>query len=67
VTRPEGAEMVQRAGYEYALNTDTGGMLMEEDPYSIFRVNIFPNETTSSLSKKTSKWYRRYYKFKRNK
>jgi peptidoglycan/xylan/chitin deacetylase (PgdA/CDA1 family) len=67
VTRPEGAEMAQRAGYEYALNTDTGGMLMEEDPYSIFRVNIFPNETTSSLSKKTSKWYRRYYKFKRNK
>ena len=67
ITRPEGAEMAQRAGYEYALNTDTGGMLMEEEPYSIFRVNIFPNETTSSLSKKTSKWYRRYYKFKRKK
>lgn len=67
VTRPEGAELAQRAGYEYALNTDTGGMLMEEEPYSVFRVNIFPNETTSSLSKKTSKWYRRYYKFKRKK
>ena len=67
VTRPEGAEMAQRAGYEYALNTDTGGMLLEEDPYAIFRVNIFPNETTSSLRKKTAKWYRCYYKFKRKK
>lgn len=67
ITRLEGAEMAQKAGYEYALNTDTGGMLMEEEPYSIFRVNIFPNETTSSLSKKTAKWYRRYYKFKRKK
>ena len=67
ITRLEGAEMAQRAGYEYALNTDTGGMLIEEDPYSIFRVNIFPNETTSSLRKKTAKWYRRYYKFKRKK
>jgi peptidoglycan/xylan/chitin deacetylase (PgdA/CDA1 family) len=66
-TRPEGAELAQRAGYDYALNTDTGGMLMEEEPYSIFRVNIFPNETKSSLYKKTAKWYRRYYKFKRKK
>lgn len=54
-------------GYDYAVNTDTGGLLLEENPYQIFRVNIFPNETRSSLRKKTSTWYRRYYFWKRKK
>lgn len=59
------AEFALEEGYDYAVNTDTGGLLLEEDPYQIFRVNIFPNETTSSLRKKTSTWYRRYYYWKR--
>ncbi len=57
----------QKAGYDYGLNTDSGGLTLEENPYSIFRVNIFPDETIFSLWKKTSKWYRRYYQWKRNK
>lgn len=59
--------MTQEAGYEYAVNTDSGGLLLEEDPYAIFRVNIFPDENAWSLFKKTSKWYRYYYFLKRNK
>ncbi len=66
-TNKECAELAEACGYEYALNTDTGGLLIEEDPYAIFRVNIFPDESFLSLWKKTRKWYRRYYFYKRNK
>jgi peptidoglycan/xylan/chitin deacetylase (PgdA/CDA1 family) len=66
-TNVECAELAEACGYEYALNTDTGGLLLEEAPYAIFRVNIFPDESFSSLWKKTRKWYRRYYFYKRNK
>ncbi|MBC7456787.1 MAG: polysaccharide deacetylase family protein [Bdellovibrionaceae bacterium] len=66
-TNKECAELAETCGYEYALNTDTGGLVLEEDPYAIFRVNIFPDESFLSLWKKTRKWYRRYYYFKRNK
>jgi peptidoglycan/xylan/chitin deacetylase (PgdA/CDA1 family) len=66
-TNKECAELAEICGYEYALNTDTGGLLLEEEPYAIFRVNIFPDESFSSLWKKTRKWYRRYYFYKRNK
>lgn len=67
ITAQDSAELAQTAGYDYAVNTDSGGLLMEEDPYSIYRVNIFPDENRLSLFKKTSKWYRKYYYFKRNK
>lgn len=66
-TTPEAQQAAQAAGYSYAVNTDTGGFLIEENPYAIFRVNIFPNETNFSLWKKTSRWYRRYYFWKRQK
>ena len=65
VTTPVAAALAQAAGYDYAVNTDTGGLLLEEEPYSIFRVSVFPNENLWSLFKKTSKWYRKYYRFKR--
>ena len=61
------AEAAEQAGYEYAVNTDTGGFLIEENPYSIFRVNIFPDENLFSIWKKTRTWYRKYYYIKRNK
>lgn len=67
ITNTASAEIAQDAGYDYALNTDTGGLLLEENPYQIFRVNIFPDESFWSLFKKTSKWYRKYYYLKRNK
>ena len=59
--------LAESCGYDYAVNTDSGGMLLEEDPYAIFRVNIFPDENRWSLFKKTCRWYRHYYKFKRGK
>jgi peptidoglycan/xylan/chitin deacetylase (PgdA/CDA1 family) len=67
ITSDVGTTLAQKAGYSYALNTDNGALLMEEDPYAIFRVNIFPNEDFWSLLKKTSSWYRLYYRFKRRK
>lgn len=60
-------ELALLAGYSYAVSTDTGGLHLEEDPYFIFRVNMFPNESWWSLFKKTSTWYRRYYFYKRQK
>lgn len=67
ITGKNSAELAQKAGYDYAVNTDSGGLLAEEDPYSIFRVSIFPDESWWSLYKKTSTWYRRYYYLKRKK
>lgn len=67
ITTDNSRQLAQRAGYDYAVNTDSGGLLLEEDPYAIFRVNMFPNESTWSLFKKTSSWYRRYYYLKRKK
>lgn len=61
------AELAEEEGYDYAVNTDTGGLFLEDNPYQVFRVNIFPNETVLSLYKKTSSWYRNYYFKKRKK
>jgi peptidoglycan/xylan/chitin deacetylase (PgdA/CDA1 family)/UDP-N-acetylglucosamine:LPS N-acetylglucosamine transferase len=58
---------VQQAGFTYAVATDTGGLHLEDDRMQIFRINMFPHETTSSLFKKTATWYRRYYRWKRKK
>lgn len=65
LTNSDCAMACEKAGYDYGLNTDQGGFLIEENPYSIFRVNIFPDESFLSLWKKTSTWYRKYYYFKR--
>jgi len=59
--------LVQQAGFTYAVATDTGGLHLEDDRMQIFRVNMFPHETTGSLFKKTAPWYRRYYRWKRKK
>lgn len=64
-TNTECAKACETSGYDYGLNTDRGGLHLEEAPYSVFRVNIFPNESLLSLWKKTASWYRRYYYFKR--
>lgn len=65
ITDQRSVSVAEASGYEYAANTDSGGMLMEEEPFSVFRVNIFPDENFWSLFKKTSGWYRKYYFFKR--
>ncbi len=66
-TSDKAAMWALEEGYDFAVNTDSGGLLLEEDPYKIFRVNIFPNETFFSLLKKTRTWYRAYYFRKRKK
>ncbi|MCI1189551.1 polysaccharide deacetylase family protein [Hymenobacter sp. DH14] len=58
---------VRAAGFALGVATDTGGLSIEADRMQVFRVNMFPNESTSSLFKKTSPWYRRYYRWKRKK
>lgn len=55
----------EEAGYTYAVNTTTGGLHLEDNPYSIFRVSIFPEDGPRELRKKTSSWYRRYFYLKR--
>ena len=58
---------VREAGFALGVATDTGGLTIEADRMQVFRVNMFPNESTSSLFKKTSPWYRKYYRWKRKK
>ena len=58
-------ELARRADYHFALNTDTGGMHIADDPQSLFRVNVFPEDSWLQLLKKTSSWYRRYFYWKR--
>ena len=58
---------VCEAGFALGVSTDTGGLTIEDDRMQVFRVNMFPNESTSSLFKKTSPWYRKYYRWKRGK
>jgi peptidoglycan/xylan/chitin deacetylase (PgdA/CDA1 family)/glycosyltransferase involved in cell wall biosynthesis len=65
ITSPHHAKMAERAGYNFAVNTDTGGLSFEENPYAIFRVNVFPEDGEAQLKKKTSSWYRKYYYWKR--
>lgn len=60
-------QKVKEAGFEFGIATDSGGMRIEEDPFAVFRVNMFPNESLFSLYKKTSHWYRNYYFKKRGK
>ena len=58
---------VREAGFALGVATDTGGLTIEDDRMQVFRVNMFPNESASSLFKKTSPWYRKYYRWKRGK
>ncbi len=60
-------EAVRAAGFALGIATDTGGLRIEDDRMQVFRVNMFPNESASSLFKKTSPWYRKYYRWKRGK
>jgi peptidoglycan/xylan/chitin deacetylase (PgdA/CDA1 family)/glycosyltransferase involved in cell wall biosynthesis len=65
VTSPLAEELAEDAGYSFAVNTTSGGLTLEENPYSIFRINIFPEDGPAQLRKKTSSWYRRYFHLKR--
>ena len=58
---------VREAGFALGVATDTGGLTIEDDRLQVFRVNMFPDEAASSLFKKTSPWYRKYYRWKRGK
>ncbi|MGI4871738.1 MAG: polysaccharide deacetylase family protein [Janthinobacterium lividum] len=59
--------LVAEAGFTFGVATDTGGLHLEDDRMQVFRINMFPHETSSSLFKKTATWYRKYYRWKRKK
>jgi peptidoglycan/xylan/chitin deacetylase (PgdA/CDA1 family) len=67
ITTPGAANLARKAGYTFAVNTDTGGLHLEENPYAIFRTPIFPEDKEPQLRKKTSSWYRKYFFLKRGK
>lgn len=52
------SDLTRRAGYEFAVNTDYGGLLLSDDRRSLFRVNVFPGDGYLALWKKTRPWYR---------
>ena len=60
-------QAVRAAGFALGIAADTGALHLEDDRMQVFRINMFPHETTGSLFKKTSPWYRKYYRWKRGK
>ncbi len=60
-------QQVKKTGHCLGIATDSGGIHIEDDLFQVFRINIFPNESLFQLYKKTSSWYRSYYKKKRGK
>lgn len=58
-------DLARQAGFEFGIATDSGGLTIEDDRFAVFRVNMFPKESLFSLFKKTSSWYRNYYRWKR--
>ncbi len=60
-------DIVKLAGFNFGIATDSGGIVIEDDRFAVFRVNMFPKESLFSLFKKTSTWYRAYYRWKRGK
>jgi len=58
---------VKKSGHIFGIATDSGGMTIEDDFLQVFRISMFPNESLFQLYKKTSSWYRSYYKKKRGK
>lgn len=64
-TNSEIAKLAEKAGYRFAVNTDQGGLHLADDPFSLFRVNIFPEDGVFELWKKTAPWYRKYFYRKR--
>ncbi|MGD9140982.1 MAG: glycosyltransferase [bacterium] len=59
--------LTQQAGFVFGISTDTGGLHIEDDRFQVFRVNMFPGDAGFQLWKKSSSWYRRYYRHKRGK
>ena len=57
--------LVKKAGFKCAVATDSGGLMLEQDHFALFRVNIMPSDHRLQFFKKTSSWYRRYYWRKR--
>lgn len=57
--------LAQKAGYDFAVNTDNGPVRWIDNRHSLFRVNVFPQDSLFAIWKKTSRWYRRSYFHKR--
>jgi peptidoglycan/xylan/chitin deacetylase (PgdA/CDA1 family)/glycosyltransferase involved in cell wall biosynthesis len=59
--------LVAQAGFSFGVSTDTGGLHIEDDRLQVFRVNMFPHDRWFQVWKKSSSWYRKYYRRKRGK
>lgn len=61
---PNHRKWVEEAGYAFAVATDTQ-FTIDQDPYQIFRPNIFPHENMWTLYLKTKPWFLTYKKITR--
>ena len=59
-------EMVKKAGYTFALATDSGSVCLSDDLYQIRRIAIFPNTNLFSFKRKVAGDYN-FIKIKREK
>ena len=57
--------LAAQAGFRYAVVISGGGMTWEQDRLAIFRVYVFPEDRGLAFWKKSSPWYRAYFRRKR--
>lgn len=62
---PEIKALVAKAGFRYGVVISGGGLDWEEDLLEIFRVYVFPEDRGTAFWKKSSPWYRAYFRRKR--
>lgn len=62
---PKIKALVAKAGFRYAVIISGGGLTWEENRLEIFRVYVFPEDRGTAFWKKSSPWYRAYFRRKR--
>lgn len=65
ISEPIHHDFARMAGYDMVFNTDKGALHICDNPFSIFRTSVFPDDSNFSLWKKTRHWYRKYFYWKR--
>ncbi len=58
---PQVKQIVRDQGYVWGVSTDHGGLNIEDDPFEVFRVPIFPQDGYRQFFRKSRPSYRRYF------
>lgn len=66
-TSEDAARWAAEEGYRYAINTDSGSLRVEDNPWAVFRTSVFPEDGPERILQKTRPLYRWRYRWTRGK